>query len=167
MTVNVEIIRKYRIYIIALLLLLGGYAAGSRIGFHVIEEAVFSGGATVMMIYKPAYKFISMYRSVNDNDEMKRLQGYYSLLENNMLDTSFLFKRFEEEKQQVNKRTIIWLLGFSEEHAEVSDFFSTHYRSANSRMRKEMLRSLKRMSDDVFRDFVIRENIRGDFLEGL
>ena len=164
---NIQTIKKYKIHIIALILLAVGYIMGGRIGFYAIEQAVFSNSAAVMLLYKPAYKFINTYRYVNADDSMKRLEGYYSLLENNMIDTSFLFERYEEEDQQVNKRTIIWLLGYSEEHSEVSQFFSNHYRSAANRLRKEMLRSLQRMGDDVFKDFVNRENIRGDFLEGL
>ncbi len=46
-------------------------------------------------------------------DEMKRLAGYYALLETDSIDVEFLVERYGMESSTVNRRTIVWLLGFA------------------------------------------------------
>lgn len=159
--------KKARAMGIWLSLVLCGYLTGSFIGYTAIKEALYHNFATLIIMYKPAYNFIGLYRNLNSPDELKRLEGYYSLLQSGLIDADYLCDRFEKEQGEVNKRTIVWLLGFSHDQKKVFDVFSRNYRQSSPRIRKEMLRSLQRIDSEIFKRFITDQGIRGEFLEGL
>jgi hypothetical protein len=144
-----------------------GYCAGRAAGTWSIGNAFAGGYPALFLLNKPSFRFYEAYRLINSTDENLRLRGYYVLFENRIIDAEYLCERLDHETADINRRTIVWMLGYARGRARVFDAFSSRYPSAGPMVRREILRSLQRMGDSYFRDFVEKHSIRGEFLEGL
>jgi len=98
-------------------LLIGRFATSSVL-FKAIEEGYLS---TAFRLKDSIY--FEMNYFLNNEDELKRLTGYYLLHDVKFIDIDFLTKRYYEEKNIVNQRTILWLMSFSHEKAKVLKFY--------------------------------------------
>jgi len=151
----------------AVFLFSAGYFAGHTAGRWTIEHAMTRQFPAVFLLNKPTYRFYEAYRLVNSTDDAERLRGYYLLFENRIIDTDYFSERLDIETSDINKRTIIWILGYSGEPEKAVKAFSLLYGTSGVIIRREMLRALQRMGDDYFREFITAHNIRGEILEGL
>ncbi len=148
-------------------LLAAGYYGGYSVGRWSIGRALLEGYPALFVLNRPAFGFYEAYRLVNSADESQRLRGYYLLMENRIIDADFFCGRLVSENSEINRRTIVWILGHCSERDRVFSEFSSRYRGSTPAVRREMLRSLQRMGDGHFRKFVDEQHIRGEFLEGL
>ena len=128
-----------------------GLAAGITTGNHMIKGLISKGSLSLFLLYRPSSKYIETARLLRSNSETERLTGYYSLLENKKMDSDFLIKRYKKESLFI-KRSIIWLLGFSGDK-NISGFLAKEYIGATVNIKKEILRSIKKIDASFFDQF--------------
>jgi hypothetical protein len=146
-------------------LLFIGYLIGDLLGTHMTQALVTHEKPYLLLLYRPAHEYIFLYDKLNDTNELNRLSGYYSLLEYKKIDNKFLMDRYRREKSLYIKRSIIWILGFSEDRSGAIDFFSSIYKSAPLEIQLEILRSIKRMDRSVLNQFIDNQKESKDLLK--
>ncbi len=129
-----------------------GYQLGSILGGAMIKKMLLHQ-QRYFFIYPPAQAYLTLYNRLNGKDELVRLSGYYALLDHRKIDTAFLFERYKREHTLFIKRTIIWVLGFSNRHREVIRFFTTIYEDAPLEIQDEILRSVRRLDSKQIHRF--------------
>jgi hypothetical protein len=137
--------------ILFLIILFFGYGAGRLIGTQIIK-GVLKGSKTVLLFYRPPFEFIITANLLSSYDELKRMEGYYSLLDNNVIDTDSLIERYKDETIFI-KPTIIWLMGFSGEKDRTLKFLSEEYQKADKRIKSEILKSMRMLDESYFIKF--------------
>jgi len=131
--------KKYLINIITLtLLLIFSLASGKMIGDNLISSFLSSKVVTPFFLTKPAFKYIKIYDKLNDKNELNRLTGYYALLDYNIIDLNFLKERFFLEKHLTVKKTILWIMGHSNNKNQLSKVFSSIYKKSDKHIKKEI-----------------------------
>ncbi len=104
------------------------------------------------MLYRPPFEFIHTANLLSSYDELKRLEGYYSLLDNNAIDEDSLIARYKDETVFI-KPTIIWLLGYSGNKNKVLGFLSEEYNKTDQRVKSEILKTMRRLDEDFYIKF--------------
>lgn len=117
--------KKIALYILLLFVLaLTGLFSGRIITDffmqHAVEKKIMSSSMRI-----DGNIYFEMNHYLNNADELKRLAGYYLLYDIKKIDVDFLTQRFSAEKSFVHKRTILWLLSFSDETGKVLEFYQT------------------------------------------
>ncbi|MBN1534987.1 MAG: HEAT repeat domain-containing protein [Spirochaetes bacterium] len=130
-------------------------------GRELLHRALMSD-ATAFFIFRPAGEFFSVYSLINSPSELKRLSGYYSLMEYGHRDDAFLMERFSLERSPAVRRTIVWMLGFSEGSEQVTKFLMDAYPGSSGAVRDQILQSLSSVSPRHYRDFVKKNSIKND-----
>ena len=75
---------------------------GNLLGMHLIKDYITGSGASLFLFSRPGSQYIHTAGLLNSNSELKRLTGYYSLLDNRKIDVDFLIERY--------KRTIYYIV---------------------------------------------------------
>lgn len=140
-----------------LMILLSGYAIGQTIGIKIIK-GIIKGDRSAFLLYKLPFEYIKTANLLSSPDELDRLEGYYSLLDNKLNDDELLIERFREESSLV-KSTIVWLLGYSGNKDKTLEFLSQEYSSANQRVKREILKTMKRLDETFLKSFAKARNI--------
>lgn len=135
-------IKLYVFLIVAALV--PGLAAGSFIGSLYVKESVYNK-TSALFFYRPASAYIEQYRFINSPDPLERLTGYYTVTPSSSEDILFLQERFENEINDVNRRAIIWILGFSEDREKAGAFLEDIYPEQNLKIKLEIKSSLRRL----------------------
>lgn len=146
--------------IVLVLALAIGLGCGVNGGDVLLQRSMFRGGSSPLL-FRPAYQYYSIFRFINDGDEMKRLAGYYALLESRGRNDDFLIERYEKEDSPVIKRTIVWILGFSEEIDGILDFYHGIYKNSPESIKRQIEVSLLLQDAGVYRDFMKKEGVPG------
>lgn len=140
--------------LIAVFLLLAlGFAMGKEAGNLLVTRFLAGKGASLFLLYRPAYEYMYVISLLGSDDGLKRIAGYYSLLENRKVDAEFLAERYRKEDLPFIKSAIVWILGQGGDITEAEKFFSEIYPSASHEIRVEMLKALKRRDEGLFRRF--------------
>jgi hypothetical protein len=160
-------VKKLPIYLIILLLTATGFLGGSAAGRGMLLGLFNSNASAVMLFFEPAMQYFVSFHMLNSSDEMKRLSGYYSLLDLDLIDSEFLGKRYEKEQNVAVKRTILWVLSYSDDHDEVFELFSALFPEEQDSLKREMLKSLKRMDEYFFLQFIEMHNIDTRFISDM
>ncbi len=132
------LLKIFLIFIIAAIGLLSGHAAGKR-----LVSGLFSGKRQAFFLYKIPADYFKTLNLLNSDNELNRLEGYYSLLDNNIIDADFLIKRYKSETDFL-KPVIVWLLGFSKDKDMVLKFLNEEYEKSGKRLKQEISRTMKR-----------------------
>jgi hypothetical protein len=151
--------------LLVFLLFAVGYVLGDSIGTYLTKSLILYERRYLILLYRPAHEYIFLYDKLNDVNELKRLSGYYSLLEYKTIDNTFLIDRYKREKSPYIKRTIIWILGYSEDSSGTIDFFSSIYKDATPEIQLEILRSVKRMDGSPLKQFIINQKVPKNILK--
>lgn len=157
----------WSLLIIIIFLSLSGYLIGTGTGKLLLKSLLFSKKSSPFLIYKPAQEFFTIYRYINSSNELERLNGYYALLDNRIIDEQYLCERFNIEKSTIVKRTIVWMLGSSPGAEDMLDCFNKIYSNSNISIKREILRSLKRADEKIFNEFVNENKISIEILKGV
>ncbi|HSV98387.1 MAG TPA: hypothetical protein VLM75_15820 [Spirochaetota bacterium] len=131
-----------------------GFAMGQAGGRLLMKDYLTGGGRLVPLLYRPSFQHFTTAAMLGSEDELRRLAGYYALLEGDAIDVDFLVERYGMERSIVIRRTIVWLMGFSRDVREAADACAGLYESAPREVREEILRSIKRLDEVIYRDFV-------------
>jgi hypothetical protein len=151
-----QILRIGGVVCITVLIFTLGYQLGSALGTAMIKKMLLHQ-QRYFFIYPPAQAYLTLYNRLNGRDELVRLSGYYALLDHRKIDTAFLFERYEREHALFIKRTIIWVLGFSDKHREVISFFTSIYEDAPLEIKDEILRSVRRLDRKQLHRFTTKK----------
>jgi hypothetical protein len=155
--------KKEKLYILSifLVILFSGYMLGRIVGTHIVK-GLLKGERFVLLLYRPPFEYLNTANLLYSTDELKRLEGYYSLLDNKIIDSDLLIERYIQESEFV-KPVIIWLLGYSNDKVAVLKFISEEYANADQRLKKEILKTMKRLDETYLGNFAAlhKINIKG------
>jgi hypothetical protein len=146
------------IALVFIFILVSGFGIGRIIGTHIIT-GIFKGSRTALLFYRPPFKYIYTAKLLYNSDELIRLEGYYSLLDNNLIDTDLLIERYRKESDFI-KPVIIWILGYSSDKSEVLKFLSEDFKTADKRIKAEIIRTMIRLDEDYYIKFAKANKIR-------
>lgn len=160
-----SLLKIIKLFFLFSIILIAGYLLGSRAGKSIVSTAI-TNKRSVFFLYKLPLDYIITANLLSSEDELKRTQGYYALLDNNMIDPEFLIERYKRETGFI-KPLIVWLMGYSEDKDTVLHFLSEEYQGAERRIKTEILKTMKRMDESFFDDFIKLHKIDIDkmFLE--
>ncbi len=161
---------KYRSIILPAIIIIAlgaGIGIGRGAGSLIVRGLLMERTGASLVFFKPAAEFIHTYRLLNSAAHLDRLGGYYSLLDNNMILDNFLFDRFAAEETDINRKTILWILGHSGRSRKVLDFYSEIYGKSGGELKRIILRNTKRMGEETFHDFVRQNGISEEEVEKL
>ncbi len=144
---------------------MGGYYSGRYTGSYGVQKLVSGGEGFFFLLFRPAHQFFHTYSMLNSNSEVIRLSGYYSLLDNNIIDEDFLIERYRDEGSIPVKRTIIWLMGFSDDFVKILEYFNTIYDESHREVRREILRIIKRRDPVYYKEFITVKKVSKDLWE--
>lgn len=151
--------------LLVVLLLAAGYVLGNSLGTYLTRTMILYERRYMLLLYRPAHEYIFLYDKLNDVNELNRLSGYYSLLEYRSIDNTFLIDRYKREKSPYIKRTLIWILGYSEDRSGTIDFFSSIYKNAAPGIQLEILQSVKRIDESSLEQFIIDQRVHEKILK--
>ncbi len=160
-------IAKLKPVMTVLVIFVVGFGAGSLVGDFLIENYITGSGRLLLLITRPGYEYISVSNMLNSSNEVERLSGYYSLLDNKKIDTEFLIERYRREQAISNKRTIIWLLGYSKDRIVALKFFAREFKNSSNRIKKEILGSMKKISSNYFYEFIKEKKVDKRMIENI
>jgi hypothetical protein len=149
--------KKVNIVFVFLLILFLGYAFGRIAGNHVVS-GLLKGKRFVLLFYRPPFEYLKTANLLYSSEELERLEGYYSLLDNKIIDKDLLIDRYKQESELI-KPVIIWLLGYSGDKNAVLRFISEEYTNADQRLKNEILKTMKRLNEDYFKNFTASRKI--------
>jgi hypothetical protein len=158
---------KARFIIIIIITALAGYASGHILGTELIKRFITGSSGLVILISRPAYEYVESASMLNSNSGFRRMSGYYSLYENRNIDPDFLMERYRRESDEYLRRTIIWLLGYSERNTTVLKFLSKEYKTTDERFKREILRAMKSLSPNYFNEFIKDNNVNKKLTDSL
>ena len=142
---------------IGLVLAIIGYQAGRLAGGRMLAGILMKESSFPFLLSKPVSQFYNMYVLLNSGNPFNRISGYYSLLDNNMIDEEFLLDRYRKEELFAIKRTIVWILGFSRDTGMVLRDYAALFKEADEPMKKAILELMKRKDRAYYLGFV-RDN---------
>ncbi len=145
--------------IIALLLFISGFTAGSLLKKQFFIEFLGMGSNYLYLIYRPVHQFVRIRYELYSNNKLERLKAYYALYDYNYIDVDFLAERYRLEDSHLNKRTIVWILGNAPDRDKVKRFINKEFEPAERDVQLEMLGVLNRMGQGVLRDFIQERHI--------
>jgi len=157
-----RIFERYKLYlyftaVVAVSLFLG-LGSGIFIGKGLMRQSLAQGGHSILL-FRPAYDYFMTYGLINSNNEMKRLTGYYTLLESRYYNEDFLIDRYKKENSPVIKRTIVWILGFSGEKEKVITFYNGVYKESSRPIQRQIQEAYSRIDPSGYSDFMRKKNI--------
>lgn len=142
------------LFLCIIVLGVAGYGLGRAGGRGLMMDFLTGGGRIVPLLYRPSFQHFRAAAMLGSEDEMKRLAGYYALLEGDSIDVDFLVERYRMERSVANRRTIVWVIGFSRDVPVAARACAGLYESAPREIRDEILRSLMRLDEGIYREFV-------------
>lgn len=157
---NISLLKILKLFFMFSVILIAGYFLGIKAGRFIVTGAV-TGSRYIFFLYKLPFDYIVTANLLSSEDELKRAEGYYALLDNNMIDPDFLMQRYKKESGFI-KPLIIWLIGYSQDKNTALEFLSEEYAGADQRIKKEILKTMKRMDESFYDDFVKSHGIDAD-----
>jgi hypothetical protein len=150
--------KKLYIVFVFLLILFIGYTLGRIAGTHIVSGFL-KGKRFILLFYRPPFEYLKTANLLYSSDELVRLEGYYSLLDNKIIDKDLLIERYKQESELI-KPVIIWLIGYSRDKDAVLKFISEEYAKADQRVKNEILKTMKRLDEEYFKNFTASPKIK-------
>ena len=163
----VDKIGNLKIIFLIFLLFSVGYIMGNSLGKHMIQSMILHDNRYIFLLYRPANEYIFLFEKLSDMNELNRLSGYYSLLEYKKFDNKFIIERFNMENSLYIKRSLIWILSYSDDSSSVIEFFSSIYNDSSLGIKQEILRSVKRLDGDLFDKFIAEQGVDRSMLKSI
>lgn len=153
--------RRYALTAVILaVIIFTGFGAGRGAGRVMLSGLISGNASSLLLFFRPASEYIHNSGLLNSSDESERLAGYYSLVDNHLVELSFLRDRLANEQSQVNRRTILWVMTFSKDEKGLLDMYESLYPAASIDEKTEMLRGIFRKNRSLFRSFT--ERVKAD-----
>ncbi len=146
--------------------LLIGYYGGRLLGNRFVEDIVLQQSRFPLLLSRPVSQFYDMYTLINSNNPYSRLSGYYSLVDNKMINEQFLMERFSREQNEALKGAILWILGNSSDKDGVVRFYASVYEGSSDTIKRRLLGLMKRMDNEYYMNFIKKNKIDAGFITG-
>jgi hypothetical protein len=146
--------KKYYLYLIFAFVAVAGLCGGLLAGGRALTGFVTGGSRVMLLLYRPSFEYVSNAMMLNSPDGLKRLAGYYALLQNGTIDPAYLLERCRDEPIPANRKTIIWILGFSRDKEQARAALELLYDGAPDEIRRRVLDSLARLDAGGLQDFL-------------
>ncbi len=144
-----------------------GFIAGVVSGNILMRQFITGKGTAALLLYRPSFEYFRAVRLLNNDNEFKRIEGYYALYDIRKVDIPFLLDRYERENSIYIKRTIVWLMGFSGNAQLAIRAYSGIYDASPDGIKKEILRSIIRLDRDSIHDFLKKHTAKDAVLREL
>ncbi|MBN2160861.1 MAG: hypothetical protein JW807_15840 [Spirochaetes bacterium] len=151
--------RVVNIILIIVALVAGGLAAGRLLGSRLLESVILSRTRFPLLLSQPVGQLNNVYALINSGNPFSRLSGYYALREKGMIDQKFVAERFKSEQEPAARRTLAWILSFSEDRSAALKFYASIYAESDDSLKKELLRIMKRLDKEYYRDFIEKNRV--------
>lgn len=135
--------RAYAVLLAAVALF--GYGAGHVAGNRLVKGVILGESRLPLLVSRPVGQFYDIYQLLNSGNPFSRLCGYYALVDNMMIDESFLIERYGVERFAVTRKTILWALSFSENSRKVAGFYRSIYGESDREIQSEIRGLMKRV----------------------
>ncbi len=145
--------KKAATLIVVPVLILIGFMVGKPLGKGLISNLVLRDSLFPLLLSRPIDQFFGMHILLNSPNPYSRLSGYYSLFDNRMINAEFLIERFKIEENYVIKRTILWILSFSEDPKQVLKFYSALY-DKNDIIARDVLVHMRNLDKGYYEKFI-------------
>jgi len=139
--------------------LLFGYFTGRLLGNRFVENVVLQQGRFPLLLSRPVNQFYDIYTLINSNNPFSRLSGYYSLVDNKMINEQFLMERFRREQNEALSGSILWILSYSGDNDAVVTFYASVYNNSSDPIKKRILSLMKRVNKDYYMKFIKKNKI--------
>ena len=146
--------------------LLFGYFTGRLLGNRFVENVVLQQGRFPLLLSRPVNQFYDIYTLINSNNPFSRLSGYYSLVDNKMINEQFLMERFRREQNEALSGSLLWILSFSRDNDAVVTFYASVYNNSSDSIKKRILSLMKRVNRDYYMKFIKKNNVDTKLITG-
>jgi hypothetical protein len=143
-----------------------GFTAGRTLGNRFVENIVLRQARFPLLLSRPVSQFYDIYTLINSNNPYSRLSGYYSLIDNKMINDKFLMERFRREQNDALRGSILWILGNSSDRGGVLRFCASVYEESSDTIKKRILGLMKRVDNDYYLLFIRNNRIDAGFING-
>jgi hypothetical protein len=143
-----------------------GYIAGRVLGNRFVEDIVLQQARFPLLLSRPVSQFYDIYTLINSNNPYSRLSGYYSLVDNKMINEKFLMERFRREHNDALRGAILWILGNSSDRDAVARFCASVYEESSDTLKKRILGLMKLMDNEYYEEFIKTNRIDAGFITG-
>ena len=134
-------------------LILMGFIMGRFFGKGFVTNLILKDSMFPLLLSRPVNQFYDMYILINSRNPYSRLSGYYSLIDNKMINNQFLMERYQNEENYVTKRTILWILSFSEDSDSVLKFYASIF-DKNDILWRDVLVFMMRVNREYYTKFI-------------
>ncbi len=145
-------------------ILLAGYGAGSLLGSSFMESILFGEARFPLLLSRPVSQFYDAYTLINSGNPFSRLSGYYSLVDNNMINEQFIRERYGREQFIVIKRTLLWALSYSQDSGKALRFYASVYTASDDSLKKDILRYMMKLDRKYYGGFVRENKVKPPFI---
>jgi hypothetical protein len=135
-------------------LLATGYGAGRLIGTRFMESIILKEGRLPLLLSRPVSQFYDVYSLINSNNPFSRLSGYYSLVDNNLVNVQFIADRYGREQFIVIQRTLLWVLSYTKDTGTALKFYASIYNTCDGSLKKDILRYMIRLDKKYYDGFI-------------
>jgi hypothetical protein len=135
-------------------LALVGFGGGRVIGGWLLEKIVLREYRFPLLLSRPVSQVYDIYTLINSANPYSRLSGYYSLIDNGMIDETFLKDRFRREQDPAIKSAILWVLSFSGDTDSIMKFYASVFSASGDPMKRQILNLTKRLGNDYYLRFI-------------
>ncbi len=150
--------------VLAIALALGGYGVGLLLGERFMESIVLREGRLPLLLSRPVNQFYDVYSLINSANPFSRLSGYYSLVDNSMVNEDFIAERYGRERFIVIQRTLLWALSKSRDRKKALKFYASVYPASDDSLKKDILRHMMRLDNNYYHSFILRNKVSPSFI---
>jgi hypothetical protein len=164
MKVQIKIIAVSVVVCVAAFLM--GLFGGRILGNRFVQDIVFQQARFPLLLSRPVSQFYDIYTLINSNNPYSRLSGYYSLVDNKMINEQFLMERFRREQNDALRGSILWILGNSSDRDGIVRFYASVYEESSDTIKKRILGLMERTDIDYYMKFIKKNKIDAGFNTG-
>ena len=132
---------------------------GFSCGNSTIKKFLFTKSIYPLFYPAYAYKYYSVVFLLNSPDMFDRLSGYYGLADMNNIDENFIFTRLDNEENPAVKKTLIWLLSYSNNKKSTFKQLEEKWDLQSDEIKLEVLQTLQKLDDKAFKEFLVRKGM--------
>ncbi|MBP7582969.1 MAG: hypothetical protein KBA61_02970 [Spirochaetes bacterium] len=149
-----RILDKVRNPLVLAVLAGAGVLLGLALGALLSRLYFTAGNPAIHLFTEPGAEYRFIRSRMESPSEENRAVALYALLEYGKADPEFLIERYRAEKSALVKRIIVWSLGFTGGHDDVTAFIRREYPAATAPVKREMVRTITRMGGAGAEDFI-------------
>jgi hypothetical protein len=141
-----------------------GYGAGRLLGNRFMESIILKEGRFPLLLSRPVNQFYDVYTLINSSNPFSRMSGYYSLVDNNLVNVQFIADRYGREQFVVIHRTLLWVLSYAKDRDKALAFYASVYNTCDDSLKKDILRHMMKIDKKYCNDFIKQNKVERSFI---